>query len=146
METVPVVRRNVVIGAGVAGLLVLGSLLLALNVASGDLHWNDVPFLSQDAVDPNSLLAEGRALHCSGIETMAPAAALATLKAEGFAVRIYHERTAASSEHVKEIPKSAVLQDVAAAPGSTNALMFVMTPEHPRFDEGYIGYVPPQHC
>lgn len=146
METVPQVRRNVVIGAGIAGLLVLGSFLLALNVASGDLHWNDVPFFSKEAVDPNSLFTEGRALHCSGVETMAPVAALSALKAEGFAVRIYHDGDAAHSEHVKKVPKGAVLQEVAAAPGSTDALMFVMTPEHPRYDEGYTGYVPPQHC
>lgn len=103
-------------------------------------------FFSHDVTDPNSLLAEGQPLHCSGIETMAPAAALAALKAEGFAVRIYLERTAASSEHVKRVPEGAVLQDVGAAPGSTNALLFVMTPDHPRYDEGYLGYVPPQHC
>lgn len=145
METVPVVRRNVVVGAGIAGLLILGSLLLALNVASGDLHWNDVPFLSQHVTDPNSLFAEGRALHCSGIETMAPAAALAALNAEGFAVRIYHDR-AASSQPVNGVPRGAVLQEVAAAPGSTNALMFVMTAEHPRYDEGYLGSLPPQDC
>lgn len=137
------VRRNVVIGAGIAGLLVLGSLLLALNVASGDLHWNDMPWSNSAPIDPNSAFAEGKALHCSGIEKMAPAAALTALEGLGFQVKVIHDR-AASSRNVMRIPHGSVLQDVGA--NDTTAFMFVMTPEHPRFAEGFFGSIPPQNC
>lgn len=143
MDTHLQVRRNVVIGAGIAGLLVLGSLLLALNVASGGLHWNDMPWANDAPIDPNSAFAEGKRLHCSGIEKMAPAAAFAALEAKGYDVRIEHD-LAASTAHVKKIPAGAILQDVAA--NATTAFMFLMTPEHPRFDEGFLGSIPPQNC
>lgn len=76
---------------------------------------------------------------------MVPAAALAWLKTEGFSVKLVHD-LAASHDFVRAIPNRAVLQDVGVAPDSTRAFMFVMTPEHGRFEEGYLGYVPPQNC
>lgn len=145
MEDAPVVRTNVVLIAGLTGLLVLGATLVGINVSADNLHWNDLPLFSQDVVDPHSAFAKGRPLYCSGIESMAPSAALDALREKGYSVRIQHD-FAASSESVKRIPKGAVLQEVGAAPDSNTAFMFVMTPEHPRFDEGYFGSMPAQDC
>lgn len=143
MEAVGGYRPKVVVGSVMAGCLALATILMSLNVASGDLHWNDMPWASGPVASADSVFAEGHPLYCSGIEHMTPAAALAALEAKGYAVRIEWDRYD-QTLHMGALPSGAVLQDVGA--NGTTAFMFVMTADHPRFDEGFFGTLPPQNC
>lgn len=95
--------------------------LVAATIALGAVAW--VGYAVLEAVPREGAFNPGQPLHCSGIQTMVPAAAERELEERGYAVRWQYHPEPGSAAIRGRPPAGAVVVDIAIVDGGTTALV-----------------------